>query len=146
VPFLSGLVFTLTAGAAAAGNQAAGWFLRRWPAPNIVVVSAAVATVGAAGFALGPSASVLMALALPFGLGIGIATTSIYTTAGQAVTSRQRNVAFGYLSTAYLMGLAVSPIVAGLIGSRSMRAVFVVDAVGLALITWIVRQRMRAAA
>jgi len=40
----------------------------------------------------------------------------------------------------------VSPIVAGLIGSRSMRAVFVVDAVGLALITWIVRQRMRAAA
>jgi MFS transporter, DHA1 family, multidrug resistance protein len=144
VPFLSGLLFTMTAGAAALGNQVTRRILERWAAPTVIAVSAAVATIGAAGFALGPAVSVLMVLALPFGFGIGVATTSVYTIAGHAVTSRQRNVAFGYLSTAYLVGLAVSPIVAGLIGSWSMRTVFIVDSIGLAVLAWVVRQRMRA--
>lgn len=142
VPFLSGLIFTVTAGAAAFGNQITGWFLDRWSPAWVVAVSAAVATVGAAGFAVGPAAAVLLAIAVPFGLGIGIATTAIYTTAGHAVSPRQRNVAFGYLTTAYLVGLAVSPVVAGLIGSRSMRSVFLVDTAGLALVTWVVFRRM----
>jgi MFS family permease len=86
----------------------------------------------------------LLLAGVPFGLGIGIATTAIYTVAGHAVSTRQRNVAFGYLTTAYLVGLAVSPVVAGLIGSRSMRAVFVVDALGLAVLTWVASARMRA--
>ena len=135
------------------GNLLDGWLAKRALEPPartlmvrvarvVVMVFTLVVALDKFGFQIAP----LVAGIGVAGLGIGIATTSIYTTAGQAVTSRQRNVAFGYLSTAYLMGLAVSPIVAGLIGSRSMRAVFVVDAVGLALITWIVRQRMRAAA
>jgi MFS family permease len=142
VPFLSGLIFTVTAGAAAFGNQITGWCLDRWSPAWVVATGAAVATVGAAGFAAGPAAGALLGLAVPFGFGIGVATTTIYTVAGHAVSARQRNVAFGYLTTAYLVGLAVSPVVAGLIGSRSMRSIFVVDAVGLAALTWIVGRRM----
>jgi DHA1 family multidrug resistance protein-like MFS transporter len=145
VPFLSGVLFTITATAGAIGNQMTGWFLDRSRAPVVIAVSAAIATVGAAGFSFGSQLSVLMLLAVPFGFGIGVATTAVYTMAGHAVTSRQRNVAFGYLSTAYLVGLAVSPIIAGFIGSGSMRAVFVADMAGLAVITGIVWQQMRAA-
>jgi len=143
VPFLSGLLFTVVACAAALGNQVAGWFLQRWPAAGVVTTSAAVAMAGAAGFAVGPAVGVLLLLAVPFGFGIGVATTAIYTVAGRAISPRQRNVAFGYLTRAYLVGLAVSPVVAGLIGSLSMRAVFVVDAAGLAVVAWVVRRHMR---
>jgi MFS family permease len=51
-------------------------------------------------------------------------------------------VAFGYLTSAYLIGLAVSPVVAGFIGAESMRAVFFADAVGLAVVAWFVRRGM----
>jgi MFS family permease len=143
VPFLSGFIFTVVACAAALGNQLTGRLLDHWPATVVVSTSAALALIGAAGFAIGPAVGALLLLSLPFGFGIGVATTAIYTAAGHAISSRQRNVAFGYLTRSYLVGLAVSPVVAGLIGSLSMRAVFVVDAVGLAIVAWIVRQRLR---
>jgi MFS family permease len=62
--------------------------------------------------------------------------------AGQRVPERSRGVAFGYLTTASLSGLALSPVVSGLLGAVSMRSVFVVDAMGLAAVAWAVR-RMR---
>jgi hypothetical protein len=51
-------------------------------------------------------------------------------------------VAFGYSTTASLTGLALSPVVAGALGSFSIRSVFMADAVGLAAVAWTVR-RMR---
>jgi MFS family permease len=53
-----------------------------------------------------------------------------------------RGVAFGYLTSAYLIGLAVSPVLAGLIGAQSMRAVFLTDAAGLGVLAWVVRRGM----
>jgi MFS family permease len=64
---------------------------------------------------------------------------------GHRSETGERTFAFGYLQTAYLVGLAVSPVIAGFIGARSMRAVFVVDAVGLAALAWFMRVRMFAA-
>ena len=61
---------------------------------------------------------------------------------GERAPVSDRGVAFGYLTTAYLIALAVSPVVAGLIGAQSMRAVFFLDAVGLAAIAVIVRRRI----
>ena len=49
---------------------------------------------------------------------------------------------FGYLTTAYLCGLAVSPVAAGFIGAVNTRTVFFVDTVGLLVVAWIVRKRM----
>jgi DHA1 family multidrug resistance protein-like MFS transporter len=143
-PFLSGVIFTVSAAAAALGNQTTSWWLDRVAAARVVAVAAAVAGAAAIGFAVGPPISGLLVSAVVFGLGIGVATTAIYTVAGRAVSSRERGTAFGYLTTAYLVGLAVSPVVAGLMGSRSMRSVFMADAGGLALVAWIVRKRMTA--
>jgi len=144
VPFLSGVLFTVMAGAAAIGNQVTGWCLDRRRVGTVVTLAAASAAVGAAAFGLGARMSVLGAMAVVFGLGIGIATTAIYTAAGRAVAAPERGLAFAYLTTAYLVGLAVSPVVAGLIGAASMRAVFIVDAAGLAAIAWVGARRIRA--
>ena len=51
---------------------------------------------------------------------------------------------FAWLTSAYLVGLAVSPVVAGFIGAVSMRAVFLADAAGLAFVAWMVRRGMAA--
>ena len=98
--------------------------------------------MAAAVFGAGSQASVLLASSVVFGFGIGVATTSLYTMASRSVPAGSRGAAFGYLSTAYLSGLAVSPVVAGLIGSRSMRAVFFADAIGLAALALSLRGRM----
>ena len=99
-----------------------------------------VAALGALTFSAGPRLSALVAAAVLFGFGIGVAFTTIYTVAGQRVPARARGVAFGFLTTASLSGLALSPIVSGLLGSFSMRGVFVADAAGLVAVAWTVRR------
>jgi len=53
-----------------------------------------------------------------------------------------RGAGFGLLTTASLTGLALSPIVNGILGATSIRAVFVLDAVGLATLAVIVSRLM----
>jgi MFS family permease len=142
VVFWSGLLFTLTAGAAAVGNQLSGRLLRRRDARDLVPAMAAVSAASALVFALAAPVAVLAVTAVAFGFGMGVATTTIYTAASAAVPVRARGAAFGYLTSAYLVGLAVSPVVAGLIGAWSMRAVFVADLVGLGAVAWSVRRQM----
>jgi DHA1 family multidrug resistance protein-like MFS transporter len=142
VPFLSGVIFTVAAAAAALGNQTTAWLLDRWRPRRLVPAAAGLAAIGFAMFAMASSAPVLLVAAAVFGFGIGVATTALYTVAGQSVSTSARGVAFGYLSTAYLVGLAVSPVLAGFIGARSMRAIFVIDAIGLAALAWVTSQKM----
>ena len=142
IPFLAGLIFTTTEGAAAVGNQIAGWLLRRWQPSLLVPAASALAGIGAFVFGAGAPTGVLIVTAAVMGLGLGVATTAVYTAATHAVAPSARTVAFGYLSTAYLAGLAVSPMLAGLVGSISVRAVFLIDAIGLGLLAWIVQKRM----
>ena len=142
IPFLAGVIFTTTAGAAAVGNQIAGWLLRRWQPSLLVPAGSALAGIGTFVFGAGAPTGVLIVTAAVMGLGLGVATTAVYTAATHAVAPSARTVAFGYLSTAYLAGLAVSPMLAGLVGSISVRAVFLIDAIGLGLLAWIVQKRM----
>ena len=142
VPVVAGVVFTIGAGAAAFGNYLCARLLEKIAAPQLVLAASAIASIAALVFALGP-ASILLGIAAAFlGMGIGVAFTTIYTTAGQRVPEHSRGVAFGYLTTASLTGLALSPVVSGALGSISIRSVFVADAFGLAAVAWAVR-RMR---
>ncbi|MFI5177300.1 MAG: MFS transporter [Vicinamibacterales bacterium] len=142
VAFVSGAVFTITAGAAALGHHVTSRLLRRWRPALVVAPAAAAAAVGAAIFGLAPPTEILMVGAVIFGAGIGIATTAVYTAAGRAASVSGRGVVFGYLTTGYLVALAVSPVVAGFVGARSMRAVFFLDGAGLAVMAGLVRRRM----
>ncbi len=140
--FLSGVLFTITAVAAAVGNQTSAWLLDRYKVAALMPIMGGMSAVAALVLGAAPPVPVLLVTAVPFGYGIGVATTSIYTAATHAVPANARGVAFGYLTRANLIGLAVSPVVAGIIGSLSMRAVFLTDAVGLALLAWAVHRQM----
>jgi MFS transporter, DHA1 family, multidrug resistance protein len=145
IPVLSGLIFTSMAASAAVGNQVTAWLLARVRAERLVAGGALAAAVAGTAFVAGPRAAVLIASAVVFGLGIGIATTTVYAAATHAVPAADRGIAFGYLTTAYLLALAISPVAAGLLGAIGMRAVFLADAVGLAGVGWIVYRRMSGA-
>jgi MFS family permease len=142
VPFVSGIIFTAMAGAAAVGNQITSRLIARQPASAIIPGGALVAAGAAAVFGAGGPLPVLIGAAMIFGFGIGVATTCVYTTASGSVAHDARGAAFGYLTTAYLLGLAISPVAAGLLGAVSMRAVFLADAGGLAAVAYVVRRRM----
>jgi len=142
VPFLTGIIFTTMAFAAATGNQVTNWLLRRVGPARVIPGGGVLAAVAATLFGIGAPAAVLLAAAAAFGLGIGVATTAVYSAASAAVSADARNGAFAWLTTAYLTGLALSPVLAGLLGHLSMRAVFVVDAAGLGVLALIVRRRM----
>lgn len=142
IPLLSGVLFTVVAGAAAVGNQTSGWLLSRRPAGVIVPLMAGVGAAAALIFGESAPWLVLLSVALVFGYALGAATTCTYTAATHALPVSWRGIAFGYLTSAYLIGLAVSPVVAGFIGAASMRSVFVADAIGLAVLAWIVRRGM----
>lgn len=143
VPVLAGLVFTVAAGSGAVGNQLCNWLLRRVTGPSLIMAGAALAGLSSVVFSLGPSATWLVVAAAPFGAGLGVAFTTMYTIAGQRVPAESRGVAFGYLTTASLSGLALSPVVSGLLGAVTMRGVFVADAVGLGVLVWVIGRRMR---
>jgi MFS family permease len=142
VPFLSGVIFTTSAAAAAAGNQMSGWLLARARAHQLVPAMAGMAALATLLFAVTAPVAGLIAGAVVLGLGMGVATTSTYAATTHAVPVAARGVAFGYLTTAYLAGLAASPVIAGLVGALSMRAVFVADTIGLGVLAWVVRTRM----
>ena len=140
VPAVAGVVFTIGAGSAAFGNYMCARLLERVAAPQLVMGAAALASLAVLVFALGPVWILMVIAAIFFGLGIGVAFTTIYTLAGQRVPEHSRGVAFGYLTTASLTGLALSPVVSGVLGSFSIRSVFVADAVGLAAVAWTMRR------
>ena len=84
-------------------------------------------------------------LATPiFGLAIGVATTAAYTAAARH-SGDARGTGFGLLTTASLTGLALSPVVSGLLGATSIRAVFLLDVVALDRAGGIVSRLMIAA-
>lgn len=143
VPFLTGIIFTLVAATAAIGNQVTGRLVEAYPVGVVVISCAMLAAAGALVFAFGPGVTIMLLASLVFGAAMGVATTAVYTDVGHRVEIGARAAAFGYLQMAYLLGLAVSPVIAGFIGAWSMRAVFVADAVGLASVAWLVRGKMQ---
>jgi DHA1 family tetracycline resistance protein-like MFS transporter len=143
VPFLSGLLFSITAGSAALGNQVTGWLLPRTSVVTLIATGTIAAALAAAAFGAGAPLVVLIAGSVLLGAGLGMATTAIYTGATSALPSTARGAGFSYLTRAYLVGLAVSPPVAGLVGAWSMRAVFIADAAALVGIAWILHRRMK---
>ena len=142
VPFLAGILFTTSAAGAAIGNQASRFLLARARAGVLVPAMVGVAMAATVVFSVAGPWMGLLLVAAGFGFALGVATTSIYTAASQNVPVQSRGAAFAYLSSAYLVALAASPIMAGFLGAFSMRAMFVADAVGLAVLGWVVRREM----
>jgi DHA1 family multidrug resistance protein-like MFS transporter len=127
VPLLSGLIFSIAAGAGAVGNQLCTRLLLVRTPRALISVASGLGAVGALVFLLSPRTGWLFIATPILGVALGAATTTTYTAASAVMPARARGAGFGLLTTASLTGLALSPILSGLLGATSIRAVFLLD-------------------
>ena len=132
VPFASGVLFSIGAGAGAIGHHYCAAMLRRRSAASIIAAASGAAGVAALVYVAALTPWWLFAATPAFGFAIGVGTTAAYTAAAGVIPAGARGAGFGLLTTASLVGLAVSPIVSGLLGATSIRAVWALDVVLLA--------------
>ena len=143
IPLVAGIVFSAIAVAAAAGHHASGLILRRRPAASVIASAALVAGVSIGGFLLTARTVPLLGLSCVFGFAIGVAMTATYATAGGIIPEAARATGFGFLTSASLAALALSPMSSGLLASHSFATIFAIDALVMALIAGVVWRTMR---
>jgi len=142
VALASGVIFSALACAAALGHHLCATFLSRWGARRSLTRASMIAAAGAAGMALSANVWLFGATASIFGIGIGVAMTAAYTTAASAIPEAARAFGFGFLTSASLVGMAISPMVAGLLAHAGIRSVFLVDGAMLLIFGVAVRHVM----
>lgn len=145
IPIVSGILFSLGAVSAAVGSQLAPRLLKHRSAKNVIVSGTAAAAVALAVIVVAPTLWLVGASMVAVGLAIGVATTSIYSVAGSLLPADAHATGFGIMTTASLIGLAVSPVIAGFIGGSGLRIVFVADVALLVVLAVLVARRLRAA-
>ena len=114
--------------------------LQRRSAAQLITAACAAAAVGAAVYVVARGTAWLLLATPIFGLAIGVGTTASYTAAAAVIPANVRGTGFGLLTTASLVGLAVSPVVCGLLAASSRRAVFALDVVFLAVLAVVVHR------
>jgi DHA1 family multidrug resistance protein-like MFS transporter len=132
VPLVSGFLFSITAAAGAIGHHYCAALLRRHTAPQLIAGAGTAAAAGALVYVAAHDLRWLFLATPLFGLAIGVGTTAAYTAAAGVIPPEVRGTGFGILTTASLIGLAVSPIVCGVLArAAAIRAVWALDVIGL---------------
>jgi MFS family permease len=142
VAFVSGVVFSALACSAALGHHLCARLLRRWSARDVISSSALVSAGAVALFALIGDAWALVAAAVVFGGSVGAAMTAAYAAAAGVLPSNARGAGFGFLSSASLTGVALSPVACGFLAATDIRIVFAADALALCVLAVLVRRVM----
>jgi MFS family permease len=142
VELASGLLFSSAAVTGALGHQLAATLLRRVTARAVLAMALPVSALALVIFAVvQPLWALMIAFGL-FGLGAGTAMTAAFTAAGGAIPRHAHGASFGVLSSASLIGMSLGPVLGGLVAGRSIRAVFLVGAGGVAVLALVVRHLM----
>ena len=142
VPLAAGILFSILAFAAALGNQLSSRLLK-WHSPRLVIAWAVL--IAAAAMAVFSASTGMWLLATSIavvGLGIGTSITTAFAAGGAVIPQDVHATAFGFLTSASLIGVALSPVLSGLLGAQSIRAVFVAGAVILVILAVVVRRVM----
>ena len=88
----------------------------------------------------------LVATIAVFGAAAASAMTTAFSAAGSVIPREAHGASFGLLSSASLVGSAVSPLISGLVATQSIRMVFVSGVVLLVVLALIVKGGMVAPA
>jgi MFS family permease len=140
---VAGVLFSLIAVCAALGHRSAGRFMARWSPRALVTTVSMTTAVALIAIVVMPSMLTLTTALIVASLGIGIAMTAAYSVAGALIPPDAHVTGFGVMTTASLIGLAFSPVVAGVVGKSGLRVVFFVDVVLLVALALAVALRMR---
>ncbi len=146
VPLVAGLLFSVAAIFAALGHWIAAPMLDRW-SPRVLIAGASLTTAAGLGLIVWAPSVWAFAVALAAaGAAIGVGMTAAYTSGGALLPPDAHATGFGLMMTASLIGLAASPMLAGLISGPELRIVFEADVVLLLVLaaavwTWMSPER-----
>jgi MFS family permease len=129
VPLVAGVLFSLAAVFAALGHRVAAPLLARWTPRTLIAWAALVTAAGISLIVWLPSVWTFAVALAAAGVAIGVGMTAAYTSGGALLPPDAHATGFGLMMTASLIGLAASPIVAGLISGPELRLVFEADIV-----------------
>jgi MFS family permease len=146
VATVSGLLFSLIAVCAALGHRTAPRVMARWSPKTIMTTVAATTAAAMLVIVVLPSMTTLTIAIVVASFGIGVAMTAAYSVAGAQLPHDAHVTGFGIMTTASLIGLAFSPVLAGFVGASGLTVVFAVNVVLLAAIGIAVAMGMRSAA
>jgi MFS family permease len=142
VPIVSGVLFSIMALTGALGHHFCGKLLRRYTSRVVIGGGAAVAALGSGLFGVSGDFWIMSAASVLLGLGIGAAMTASFSAAGAVIPPGAHGAGFGVLTSASLVGMATSPFIAGFVGGASLRVVFFVDLVMMAVLALFVHNAM----
>lgn len=142
VPLIAGILFSVLAFAGALGNQLSSRLLKRYSPRVVIAWAVLVAAASLAGLTMATTAWSMAGAMAVVGLCVGTSITTAYAAGGAVIPADVHATAFGFLTGASLIGVAVSPVLSGLVGARSIRAVFVAGAVMLVVLALVVRRLM----
>src|SRR5919106_737473 len=142
VPIMAGILFSILAFTGALGNQLSSRLLRRH-SPRVVIAWAVLVGASAlAGFTASDAVWALSMTLAVVGLCIGTSITTAYAAGNAVIPPDVHATAFGFLTGAALIGIALSPVLSGLVAARSIRAVFSSGIVALIVLAVVVRKVM----
>ena len=143
IALAAGVLFSAVAGAGAVGNLVTQRLLHRLAPRALLRYTTLVAAAGLLPFVLQWSVGALLAAAVVFGFAIGVAMTASFSAAGHVIPEHARAAGFGLLTSASLAGLSVSPMASGVLARISIRSVFTVGVITLAVLSAMVSYVMR---
>ncbi len=143
VTTVSGVLFSMAASFAALGHRMAGSLMERYSSRALMTTVAATTAIALIVIVLIPSLWTLSLALVVASVGIGVAMTAAYSMAGALLPSDAHVTGFGILTTASLLGLAFSPVLAGVVGASGLLVVFIVDVLLLVGLGIAVATRLR---
>ena len=139
---VSGVLFSVLAVSGALGHQFAATLLKTH-SPRAVIAGAALAgAVGMGVFAAAATLWLLLPAMAVIGLSLGTAMTAAFSAAGAVIPEDAHGISFGFLTSASLIGSAISPVLSGLVVGHTFRVVFVTAAITMAALAIAVRRVM----
>jgi MFS transporter, DHA1 family, multidrug resistance protein len=142
VALVSGILFSIIACTGALGHHFCGKLLKKFASKTVIGAGALTAALGSGLFAVSGHALVMSVSAAFLGLGIGSAMTASYSAAGSVIPPRAHGAGFGMLTSASLIGMAISPFIAGVLGGTSIHAVFLVNLIIMGIAAVLVQRTM----
>ena len=139
---LSGILFSVLAVSGALGHQLAATLLKTHSPRAVIAGSALAGAVGMGVFAASGALWLLLPAMAVIGVALGTAMTAAFSAAGAVIPEDAHGVSFGFLTSASLIGSAISPVLSGLVVGHSFRVVFVTAAITMAALAIAVRRVM----
>jgi len=142
VPVVAGVLFSIIAFTTALGHHLSSRLLRRRTPRAVIVAAVLIGSSALALFTLSSGLWLMGASMALVGLSIGTSMTTAYAAGGAVIPVEVHATAFGFLTSASLTAVALSPVLAGLLAAHTLRGVFIIGAVLLAIVAVVVRRVM----